>query len=179
MNISFKNIDDFKKLLIKQGLSQNYLSKMAGITQSYLNQILNGKRDPGVKFCEKICTALNAQFDEIFEVKHDTVPLILSKEFHKFPFDFSSIVAKKVGLDESIIIQFLISWEDNNRLDNSNYLDGFYWVGIEDKKWKDIFIFWDKKHIETIVQNLINRGLVIKKDDLYRVDKEHLNRECI
>lgn len=47
-----------KEKRIEQGLSQNKLSKTLGISQSYMNQIENGVRNPNFELLCKICKLL-------------------------------------------------------------------------------------------------------------------------
>lgn len=42
----------------KAGLSQFKLAKMVGITQSFMNEIENGKKNPSIEVFFRICQAL-------------------------------------------------------------------------------------------------------------------------
>lgn len=68
MEIKFNDMDSFKGLLVRKGMSQAELARKSEVTQPYLNSVINGKRVPGIKFCEKVCEALDMEFDELFRI---------------------------------------------------------------------------------------------------------------
>lgn len=51
----------------KRNITTNKLANMAGISQSYLRDIENGKINPTVEKLEYICEALNISLLEFFE----------------------------------------------------------------------------------------------------------------
>jgi transcriptional regulator with XRE-family HTH domain len=53
---------------IRKGMSMNELSKKAGLNVAAISRVENGSVTPRPKTAQKICDALGAQFDEIFEI---------------------------------------------------------------------------------------------------------------
>ena len=55
-------MEDYRNIIRKRreeaGLSQYKLAQMAGITQSFMNEIESGKKSPSVEVLFRICEAL-------------------------------------------------------------------------------------------------------------------------
>jgi transcriptional regulator with XRE-family HTH domain len=51
-----------------RGLTQRELAKLVGVTQNYIPAIENGGRHPGPELTERLMHALQASFEELFEV---------------------------------------------------------------------------------------------------------------
>lgn len=177
MDIKFKDIDEFKELLRNRGISQSELAVLSGCTRSYLNQILNEKKYPKLDLCEKICTSLSLNFDDVFQREDDLEHFCMGDHIDDFPLDFYPSYAKELGLNESIVIQFLNSFIWNYESADMNYLEGYHWFSMKEESWENVFIFWDKATIDETLNNLINKGLIIKNDYLYRVDYHLLHGE--
>ena len=57
-------------MLARQNRTQKWLAERVGTTNSYLSQLMSGKRRPSAEFREKLMEAMNVQdFDEIFIVQ--------------------------------------------------------------------------------------------------------------
>lgn len=54
---------------IRAGLSQRALAKAAGISSGYMTQIEGGDRGPSPAVAKRICAALGANFDDLFEAR--------------------------------------------------------------------------------------------------------------
>jgi transcriptional regulator with XRE-family HTH domain len=65
-------IDQIKKLRIRQGISQMELSLKANLSQSFLANLENGKKQPSVLTIIKIATALEVHPKEFFPQKAAT-----------------------------------------------------------------------------------------------------------
>lgn len=175
MKIVFKDVNEFSSILAKRGLSQSALAKDARVTQSYLNQVCNGKRDPGIKFCEKICSALGMEFDDLFKVEK---AVEIGPHFQEFGHYFQTPIALGVGLEESILIQFLIHWQQNNKLTKINRLNGRHWVVVEKNQWTEIFPFWEATKIESLLESLKERELILVEGNWYLVHSDNLIKAC-
>jgi len=66
MKIFVKNKNQLKEKILVKGFSQRSLAREAGIAESYINQIINGCRNPSGKVAHKICEALETDFYDIF-----------------------------------------------------------------------------------------------------------------
>lgn len=73
INIELK---DRKKILIslaKQGNNVTSFSKKIGVSNTYISQILNGKKNPSVKMAHKIANELDLDVEEVFLI--DVIPI--------------------------------------------------------------------------------------------------------
>ena len=62
------NRNEFRNRMIRKGFTATGLAKKAGISQSYITYILQGKRSILPPTAKKICDALDCGFDEIFKI---------------------------------------------------------------------------------------------------------------
>lgn len=175
MAIKLKNVDEFREMLSEKGLTQTNLAQLINVSQPYLNLVLNGKKNPSMKLCEKTCSVLKVSFDKLFFVEHDVKEFNISNDYFEFPFCFMPIVAKNIGLNEAIVIQFFIDWESNYKLSNWNKFEGYHWVSITPNQLKEVFIFLSNELLNATIQNLIDSELIIHHDGLYRVNHDRLN----
>lgn len=56
------------EIRIKKGLNIRDLNKLCGVNTSILSRTENGKTTPSPKTAKKICEALEASFDELFQI---------------------------------------------------------------------------------------------------------------
>lgn len=70
-------------------------------------------------------------------------------------------LAKKLGLNESIVIQQIHYWLEINRKSNRNYIDGKYWAYNTYPEWRKQFPFWSEPTIRRIFKNLEKAGYLI------------------
>ncbi|TAH57131.1 MAG: XRE family transcriptional regulator [Sphaerochaeta sp.] len=61
-----KDLEDFNRLLIKNGLSKRGFGRKANICEAYAQQISRGQRSPSPRVAKQICDALGVEFDDIF-----------------------------------------------------------------------------------------------------------------
>ncbi|NBI05794.1 helix-turn-helix transcriptional regulator [Senegalia massiliensis] len=71
MKIFLRDSSQIKEILLKSGFSQRSLGRKISISAGYINQIINGERNPSGKVAKDICQALKIDFDDIFFIKHD------------------------------------------------------------------------------------------------------------
>ena len=66
-------IKSFRK---KLGISQEQLAEISNITQAYLSQIENNKKDPNLSTLKAVCDALNIPISVLFlsSISEDDVP---------------------------------------------------------------------------------------------------------
>jgi len=69
MKIFIKNEQELRKLLLIKGFSQRSLARKAAISEPYIYQIISGDRNPSGKTANRICKALNVDFEDIFFIK--------------------------------------------------------------------------------------------------------------
>lgn len=61
------NINNFKKAMFLNGFITVDLSKKTGVSQTYLSQIINRKKEPSPKMAKRIADALGVEIEDIFE----------------------------------------------------------------------------------------------------------------
>ena len=76
-------------------------------------------------------------------------------------YTFDIEVAKEYGVNEAILITNLQFWIKKNQANDKNYYDGHYWTYNSIKAWQQLFPFWTEKTIRTILNHLIDKGVII------------------
>ena len=80
------------------------------------------------------------------------------------PVCFSRGLAQKIGLDKAIILQQLHFWIEINKRDGKNYYEDRYWAYSSLEQWIERdFCWWSKRKLITLFGELIELGLLIKK----------------
>jgi transcriptional regulator with XRE-family HTH domain len=69
MKIYISNPLFLQLTLLQNGFNQISFSKEIGITASYLNLLIHGKRNPSPQLAKKISELLNVKFNDLFTVK--------------------------------------------------------------------------------------------------------------
>lgn len=69
MKIVLKNKKKLCITLIENGYSQRAFSKSLGMSENYLNQIMNDKKNPSPAVAKKILSALKLNFNDVFEIR--------------------------------------------------------------------------------------------------------------
>lgn len=54
--------------LIEKGYSQRAFSKSLGMSENYLNQIMNDKKNPSPSVAKKIVSVLKLNFHDVFKI---------------------------------------------------------------------------------------------------------------
>lgn len=75
---------------------------------------------------------------------------------------FDVDVAKEYGVDCAIMIQNFQFWITHNKANNNFMYDGHYWTFNSIKAFQDLFPFWSRRQIETILNKLIEKKVLIK-----------------
>jgi DNA-binding XRE family transcriptional regulator len=71
MIIKLRDPKDFSKRVMIAGFSQRSFAKHIKVSDPYMNQIFNEKRDPSAKIAKKMCEGLEVTFDDIFFIIND------------------------------------------------------------------------------------------------------------
>jgi len=77
-------------------------------------------------------------------------------------YSFDVDLATKYGVDEAIMIKSFQYWIRLNKANKSNFYDGHYWTYNTIKSLSLLFPFWSEKQVRTVLQNLLNRKVLIK-----------------
>lgn len=60
---------DLKNIRISQNMSAYRLSKLSGVSQSYISEIEAGKKSPTLRVLDKLATVLNVTVSELIEAE--------------------------------------------------------------------------------------------------------------
>ncbi|PKM71909.1 MAG: hypothetical protein CVU92_07820 [Firmicutes bacterium HGW-Firmicutes-17] len=77
-------------------------------------------------------------------------------------YSFDIGVAEKLGVNAAIVVQNLQFWIKKNEANNKHFHDDRYWTFNSIKAWKDLFPFWSDRQIRKILDDLIEKGIIIK-----------------
>jgi len=77
-------------------------------------------------------------------------------------YNFDTEVAKKYGVNESIMLNNFIFWIKKNIANNSNNYDDNWWTFNSARALKDLFPFWSESQIRRILKSLIEQGVLIE-----------------
>lgn len=81
--------------------------------------------------------------------------------FDEQPIVINKLLAKKIGLNEAIVIQQLHYWIKNNKKANRNFKNEKFWTYNSIRQWRENeFVFWSEKTIERILKSLENKELI-------------------
>lgn len=82
--------------------------------------------------------------------------------FDDFPILVDRVMAKKLGLNESIVLQQVHYWIMLNKRQNKNLYDGKYWTFNSIKVWhEETFYFWSFDTVKRTFKKLEDMGLLI------------------
>ena len=81
--------------------------------------------------------------------------------FNENPLVILPELATKVGLNESIVLQQINYWLNENEKARRNFKDGHYWCYNSYKEWQTNFPFWSESTIKRTISKLENCGLII------------------
>ena len=95
-------------------------------------------------------------------------------------------LAKIIGLNESIVLQYIHYWLVKNEENKINYKNGRYWTFNSIEKWhKESFFFWSKSTLVRIFASLEKSGILLvgnynksyfDKTKWYSIDYEKLEK---
>lgn len=71
VKVEVKNTNIIRLEIAKKGMSMRSFSKMIGVSQGYLSQILSGKKNPSPIVAYKISNGLDSSVDEFFFIQSD------------------------------------------------------------------------------------------------------------
>lgn len=77
------------------------------------------------------------------------------------PLQVLPTLAKKVGLNEAIILQQIHYWNRINEKNNHNFYDGYYWTYNTYEDWQKQFPFWSTRTIQRAINRLEKLKLVV------------------
>ncbi|TSI07656.1 helix-turn-helix domain-containing protein [Lysinibacillus sp. BW-2-10] len=69
MKIILNDVEKLRMTLVEKGYSQRAFSKSIGMSENYLNQIMNNKKNPSPMMAKRILSALELNFNDVFEVR--------------------------------------------------------------------------------------------------------------
>ena len=75
---------------------------------------------------------------------------------HTFDID----IANKYGVDCAIIIRNLCFWIHKNQANKKNFHDGYYWTYNSERAFSEIFPYWSRRQIQTIINKLKKNSII-------------------
>ena len=81
--------------------------------------------------------------------------------FNENPLTVNVELARKIGLNESIVLQQIQYWIKINEKAERNYHDGYYWTYNTYQEWQKQFPFWSLRTIRRIFTQLESNGFVV------------------
>lgn len=98
---------------------------------------------------------------------------------------FSPELARKIGLNQAILLNQIYYWCNKNKKKHINYINGYYWTYGSIKKWQEQFPFWSISTIKRIILNLEKEEYLISgnynkkgydRTKWYRVNEEKISK---
>ena len=74
---------------------------------------------------------------------------------------FDINIAKKYGIEEAILLQYIYFWVEKNRANNQNFYDGNFWTYNTKKAFAELFPYMTPRKIDYALNNLIVKGLIV------------------
>jgi hypothetical protein len=87
---------------------------------------------------------------------------------------FNSNIAVAYGINTAIFVQQLSQWTFLNLVNKHNIHDGLCWSFNTLEAYEDIFPYWTRRQLETVISNAVKDGLVIKGN----YNKHKYDRTC-
>lgn len=87
---------------------------------------------------------------------------------------FNSNVAVAHGINAAIFIQALSQWTFNNLANKRHLYDGHCWSYNTLEAYESIFPWWNRRQVETLINNLVKEGLILKAN----YNKHKYDRTC-
>lgn len=74
--------------------------------------------------------------------------------------NFDVNIAKKLGLEEAIILNNLCFWIQKNKANNTHFYDGKHWTYNSVKAFNEMFPYWTPRQIDRILKSLEAQGAI-------------------
>ncbi len=88
---------------------------------------------------------------------------------------FNVEVAKKYGVNEAIFLQNMKFWISSNKANGRNFKEGRYWTYNSYEAFQEIFPFWTARQIRTIIDKLVEQGVILKENKFNKQRNDHTN----
>lgn len=75
---------------------------------------------------------------------------------HSFDVD----IAKNYGLNEAILLNYLIFWILKNKANEENFYDGYYWTYNSTRAFSELFPYMSQRQIQYALNHLKEEGLI-------------------
>ena len=73
---------------------------------------------------------------------------------------FNTEIAKRLDVNQAIIIENMAWWLKKNQSNNKHFYDGNYWTYNSAKAFTEMFVYFSKSQIERILKKLIENGII-------------------
>ncbi len=76
--------------------------------------------------------------------------------------NFDIYIATKHGVNEAIFLNNMAFWIQKNQGNERHFYDGRYWTYNSQKAFSELFPYWSRQNIRTIIKSCIDQDLIIK-----------------
>ncbi|MBC3796453.1 hypothetical protein [Acetobacterium tundrae] len=77
-------------------------------------------------------------------------------------YSFDTQIAEELGVNAAIVINNLQFWIKKNEANGKHFHDDRCWTYNSMKAWKELFPFWTERQIRKILEDLVEKGIIIK-----------------
>ena len=77
-------------------------------------------------------------------------------------YTFDTILAKKYGVNEAIMLNNFIYWIAKNEANDKHFHDGRYWTYNSVAAFEKLFPFWSNKQVRNVLASLERQGVLLK-----------------
>ena len=82
--------------------------------------------------------------------------------FDENPISLSPELAAEIGMEGAAVLQQIRFWENNNKLNDRNFYEGFYWVYNTYADWQETnFFFLSERKVADTIRFLEKENLII------------------
>ena len=70
-------------------------------------------------------------------------------------------IASKFGVNVAIFLNNIAFWIAKNKANNRHYQDGRYWTYNSQESFQQLFPYWSRQNIRTVIKSAKDQGLII------------------
>lgn len=74
---------------------------------------------------------------------------------------FDVDIARKIGVENAIMLQNIVHWIEKNEANKKHFIDGRYWTYNSVSAFAKLFPYWTEKQIRRIINSLIEKDILL------------------
>lgn len=75
---------------------------------------------------------------------------------------FSIDIAQTYGVNEAIFLENIAYWIWHNKANDKHFYEDRYWTYNSQKAFENLFPYWSRQNLRTIIKSCLNQNLIIK-----------------